>query len=261
MTVLGVIGDVVQLAITGTTGLGTAGGQPAEHRYNIYSGNRAYEAERADTQWSQQMQEKQRQDALTQQQYDNTASERAYQDALKQQAFNNNVTTQKLNIAKGEWALKQATPGRRPHRPPARQRLRGQSPAAPAAERPPEFASLSVLPPVEPPFPDPPAEEPDPEPPPELDESEPEPEVSELPGFPDCWASCSFCCSTLFTVAATLLLDNRSMILVLVSTMVLPLASVTSLSGLGAVRVVSAKHNMRDHNLPKHIQSWCPGHF
>ena len=54
------------------------------------------------------MQEKQRQDALTQQQYDNTASERAYQDALKQQAFNNNVTTQKLNIAKGEWALKQS---------------------------------------------------------------------------------------------------------------------------------------------------------
>ena len=53
------------------------------------------------------MQEKQRQDALTQQQYDNTASERAYQDALKQQAFNN-VTSQKLNIAKGEWALKQA---------------------------------------------------------------------------------------------------------------------------------------------------------
>lgn len=103
-----------------------------------------------------------------------------------------------------------------------------------AAERPPEFASLSVLPPVEPPFPDPPVEEPDPEPPPELDESEPEPEVSELPGFPDCWASCSFCCSTLFTVAATLLLDNRSMILVLVSTMVLPLASVTSLSGASA---------------------------
>ena len=54
------------------------------------------------------MQEKQRQDALTQQKYDNTASERAYQDALKQQAFNNNVTAEKLNIAKGEWALKQA---------------------------------------------------------------------------------------------------------------------------------------------------------
>ena len=108
MTVLGVIGDVVQLAITGTTGLGKLAGSLLNTGYNIYSGNRAYEAERADTQWSQQMQEKQRQDALTQQQYDNTASERAYQDALKQQAFNNNVTTQKLNIAKGEWALKQA---------------------------------------------------------------------------------------------------------------------------------------------------------
>lgn len=72
MTVLGVIGDVVQLAITGTTGLGTLAGSLLNTGYNIYSGNRAY------------------------------------QDALKQQAFNNNVTTQKLNIAKGEWALKQA---------------------------------------------------------------------------------------------------------------------------------------------------------
>ena len=108
MTVLGLLGDAAQLAITGTTGLGTLAGSLLNTGYNIYSGNRAYEAERADTQWSQQMQEKQRQDALTQQQYDNTASERAYQDALKQQAFNNNVTTQKLNIAKGEWALKQA---------------------------------------------------------------------------------------------------------------------------------------------------------
>ena len=84
MTVLGVIGDVVQLAISGTTGLGSLAGSLLNTGYNIYSGNRAYEAERADTQWSQQMQEKQRQDALTQQQYDNTASERAYQDALKQ---------------------------------------------------------------------------------------------------------------------------------------------------------------------------------
>ena len=84
MTVLGVIGDVVQLAITGTTGLGSLAGSLMNTGYNIYAGNRAYEAERADTQWNQQMQEKQRQDALTQQQYDNTASERAYQDALKQ---------------------------------------------------------------------------------------------------------------------------------------------------------------------------------
>ena len=108
MTVLGVIGDVVQLAITGTTGLGTLAGSLLNTGYNIYSGNRAYEAERADTQWSQQMQEKQRQDSLTQQRYENEASERAYQDALKQQAFNNSVTSEKLNIAKGEWALKQS---------------------------------------------------------------------------------------------------------------------------------------------------------
>ena len=108
MTVLGVIGDAIQLAISGTTGLGSMAGSLLNTGYNIYAGNRAYEAERADTQWSQQMQEKQRQDALTQQQYDNTASERAYQDALKQQAFNNSVTSEKLNIAKGEWALKQS---------------------------------------------------------------------------------------------------------------------------------------------------------
>lgn len=108
MTVLGLLGDAAQLAITGTTGLGSMAGSLLNTGYNIYSGNRAYEAERADTQWSQQMQEKQRQDALTQQQYDNTASERAYQDALKQQAFNNSVTLEKLNIAKGEWALKQS---------------------------------------------------------------------------------------------------------------------------------------------------------
>ena len=108
MTVLGVLGDAVQIVLSGTTGVGSMLSGLLNTGYNIYSGNRAYEAERADTQWSQQMQEKQRQDALTQQQYDNTASERAYQDALKQQAFNNNVTSQKLNIAKGEWALKQA---------------------------------------------------------------------------------------------------------------------------------------------------------
>ena len=109
MTVLGLIGDAVQLAISGTTGLGSLAGTLLNTGYNIYEGNRAYEADRADTQWSQQMQEKQRQDSLTQQQYDNEASERAYQDSLKQQAFNNNVTTEKLNLAKNEWALKQST--------------------------------------------------------------------------------------------------------------------------------------------------------
>ena len=108
MTVLGLIGDAVQLAISGTTGLGSLAGSLLNAGYNIYSGNRAYEADRADTQWNQQMQEKQREDALAQQKYDNDASERAYQDALKQQQFNNNVTSEKLNIAKGEWELKQS---------------------------------------------------------------------------------------------------------------------------------------------------------
>ena len=108
ITVLGVIGDAVQMVISGTTGLGSLAGSLLNTGYNIYSGNRAYEADRADTRWSQQMQEKQRQDNLDQQKYDNAASERAYQDKLRQQEFNNNVTSEKLNIAKGEWALKQA---------------------------------------------------------------------------------------------------------------------------------------------------------
>ena len=108
MTVLGLLGDAAQLAITGTTGLGSMAGSLLNTGYNIVSGTRAYEADRADTAWNQQMQEKQRQDSLTQQRYENEASERAYQDALKQQAFNNRVTSEKLNIAKGEWALKQS---------------------------------------------------------------------------------------------------------------------------------------------------------
>lgn len=108
MTVLGVIGDAIQLAISGTTGIGSLAGSLLNTGYNIVSGTRAYEADRADTAWNQQMQEKQRQDSLTQQRYENEASERAYQDALKQQAFNNSVTSEKLNIAKSEWALKQS---------------------------------------------------------------------------------------------------------------------------------------------------------
>ena len=108
MTVLGLLGDAAQLAITGTTGIGSLAGSLLNTGYNIVSGTRAYEADRADTAWNQQMQEKQRQDSLTQQRYENEASERAYQDALKQQAFNNSVTSEKLNIAKGEWALKQS---------------------------------------------------------------------------------------------------------------------------------------------------------
>lgn len=108
MSVLGMLGDAVQLYFTGTAGIGSMMGSLLNTGYNIYSGNRAYEADRADTAWSQQMQEMQRQDNLTQQQYKNEQAERQYQDSLKQQQFDNNVTTEKLNIAKGEWALKQA---------------------------------------------------------------------------------------------------------------------------------------------------------
>ena len=108
MSVLGMLGDAVQLYFTGTAGLGSMLSGLMNTGYNIYSGDRAYEADRADTAWSQQMQEMQRQDNLTQQQYKNEQAERQYQDSLKQQQFDNNVTTEKLNIAKGEWALKQA---------------------------------------------------------------------------------------------------------------------------------------------------------
>lgn len=109
MTILGLIGDAVQIALSGTTGIGSMLGSLANTGYNIYAGNREYEADRADAQWSQQMQEKQREDSLAQQQYDNAAAEREYQDALKQQQFNNQIASEKLNIAKGEWALKQAS--------------------------------------------------------------------------------------------------------------------------------------------------------
>jgi hypothetical protein len=90
LSILGVIGDAVQLAITGTTGIGSLVGALANTGYNMYAKDRAYAAERADAAWGQQMQETQR------------------QDTLRQQEFNNNVTSEKLNIAKGEWALKQS---------------------------------------------------------------------------------------------------------------------------------------------------------
>ena len=62
------VGDAVQLAISGTTGLGSLASTLLNTGYNIYSNDRSYEANRADTAWSQQMQEQQRQDSLTQQQ-------------------------------------------------------------------------------------------------------------------------------------------------------------------------------------------------
>ena len=108
LSILGVIGDAVQLAITGTTGIGSLVGTLANTGYNMYAKDRAYAAERADAAWDQQMQETQRQDSLAQQKYKNEQAERQYQDTLRQQEFNNNATSEKLNIAKGEWALKQS---------------------------------------------------------------------------------------------------------------------------------------------------------
>ena len=90
MTVLGVLGDAVQIVLSGTTGVGSMLSGLLNTGYNIYSGNRQYEADRADTQWNQQLQERQ------------------YQDKLNQQKFNNDVTSQKLNIALGEWNLKKS---------------------------------------------------------------------------------------------------------------------------------------------------------
>ena len=108
MKVLGFLGDVVQLAITGTTGLGTLAGNLANSRYNRAASERAYADSRADIAWEQQMKELQRQDSLTQQQYKNELAEREYQDTLRQQQFSNDLASEKLDIAKGEWALKQS---------------------------------------------------------------------------------------------------------------------------------------------------------
>ena len=107
MSVLGLIGDAVQLVLSGTTGLGTLAGSLASTGYNIKASERAYAADRADTAWNQQMQQLQRQDSLNQQQYKNEQAQRQYQDALRQQAFENDVTSQKLDLAKAEWAAKQ----------------------------------------------------------------------------------------------------------------------------------------------------------
>lgn len=108
VTALGVVGDAVQLLVSGTTGLGSLAGSLLNTGYNFYANNRDYEADRADTAWNQQMQEKKYQDGLTQQQFDNTLAQQQYQDKLRQQQFTNDVTSQRLNIAKGEWALKQS---------------------------------------------------------------------------------------------------------------------------------------------------------
>ena len=106
MSVLGMVGNAVQLAISGTTGLGSLFSTLAQAGYGMYADRRDYEADRADTAWDQQMQEQLRQDSLDQQQYEYQVAAQQYQDALEQQRFDNQVTSQKLAIAQGEWDLK-----------------------------------------------------------------------------------------------------------------------------------------------------------
>ena len=100
------VGNAVQLAISGTTGLGSLFSTLAQAGYGMYADRRDYEADRADTAWDQQMQKQLRQDSLDQQQYEYQVAAQQYQDALEQQRFDNQVTSQKLAIAQGEWDLK-----------------------------------------------------------------------------------------------------------------------------------------------------------
>ena len=107
MTVLGLLGDAAQLAITGTTGLGSMAGSLLNTGYNIYAGNRAYEAERADTAWKQKMQEQLRQDELALQQYKNEQAQQEYQDKLRQRQVSNALAAERLDLSKSQWAAKQ----------------------------------------------------------------------------------------------------------------------------------------------------------
>ena len=71
------------------------------------AGNRAYEAERADTAWKQKMQEQLRQDELAQQQYKNEQAQQEYQDKLRQQQVSNALAAERLDLSKSQWAAKQ----------------------------------------------------------------------------------------------------------------------------------------------------------
>ena len=108
MSVLGLIGNIAQLAISGTTGLGSLLSGLAQTGYSMYADNRDYEAAQADAAWERQMQEQLRQDGLAQQAYESQSAERQYQDALAQQRFDNDITSQKLALAQEEWAFKRS---------------------------------------------------------------------------------------------------------------------------------------------------------
>ena len=102
MGVLGLIGNVAQMAISGTTGLGSMLSGLAQAGYSMYADSRDFEAARADAAWEQQMQERLRQDSLARQSYEDSTAAQQYQ------RFDNEVTSQKLAIAQGEWALKRS---------------------------------------------------------------------------------------------------------------------------------------------------------
>lgn len=108
LSVLGVVGDMVQLAISGTTGLGSLAGGLLNTGYGIYADNRQYEADRADAAWSQQMQQMQYQSSLEQQRYENADAERRYQDTLAQRKAANARADEKLALARSKWAAQQA---------------------------------------------------------------------------------------------------------------------------------------------------------
>lgn len=119
LSVLGVVGDMVQLAISGTTGLGSLAGGLLNTGYGIYADNRQYEADRADAAWSQQMQQMQYQSSLEQQRYENADAERRYQDTLAQRKAANAGRTK-------SWRWRKAN-GRRSR--PKRSSLRTGRPA------------------------------------------------------------------------------------------------------------------------------------
>lgn len=73
---------------------------------------------------------------------------------------------------------------------------------------------------------------------------------SEPPGLPACCVSCSFCCSALLMTEATLLLESFVITLVLVSTMVLPFASVISLDSCSPSSAGSTPNTVRRPRSP-----------
>src|SRR5699024_9546956 len=102
MSVLGLIGNVAQLAISGTTGLGSMLSGLAQTGYSMYADSRDFEADRADAAWEQQMQERLRQDSLARQSSEATTAAHQYQERRPRQKFTTALPTKKLALAPGE---------------------------------------------------------------------------------------------------------------------------------------------------------------